>query len=130
MRNGGFLAAATALLVSCSLPAEPVKACNDAVNVYFTRQVAQLNLDALENVLLAVSTLKACPAAKAKVTGHIDGAERRTPRLGEARAANVTSLLTKNGIERSRITVIDAGLAAPADTGSQPRNRFVSIEWR
>ena len=121
MRIGGYLAAAPALLVSCSLPSEPVKACKDGVSVYFTRQVAQLNLDALENVLLAVSTLKACPAAKATVTGHIDNAELRTPHLGAARAANVTSLLTKNGIDRARITVRDA---------SKPSERLVAIEWR
>ncbi len=123
MRIGGYLALAlgAALLGSCSLPAEPVKACKDGVRVHFTRQVAQLNLDALENVLLAVSTLKACPAAMATVTGHIDRTELVTPRLGAARAANVTSLLTKNGIDRSRITVSSA---------SEPSERLVAIEWR
>lgn len=118
---GVMLAAAPALLSSCTLPAEPIKACKDAVDVYFSRQADELNLAALQNVLLAVSTLKACPAARATVTGHIDKAELKIPRLGRARAANVTSLLTKNGIDRARITMRDA---------ASPGKRIVAIAWK
>lgn len=121
MRIGGIFAAAPVLLASCSLPAEPVKACRDAIDVKFSRQASELNLAALENVLLAVSTLKACPAARATVTGHVDAAERGTPSLGAARAANVTSLLTKNGIDRARITVLRTG---------KPGRRVVAIAWK
>jgi hypothetical protein len=122
MRFGGILAAAAPVMLgSCSLPPEPVKACKDNVEIRFTRRAAELNLDALENVLLAVSTLKACPAARATVTGRVEGAERATPRLGAARAANVTSLLIKNGIDRSRITVRETG---------RPDRRIVAIEWK
>lgn len=129
MRFGGILiiAAGAFLLGSC---AETVKSCKDAVNVYFSRGFDQLNLDALTNVLLAVNTLNACPAARAMVTGHIDGAEIGTPRLGLSRAANVRSVMTKNGIDRSRITVRDAGLSAPDAPADEPSNRFVAIEWR
>lgn len=132
MRIGGILLAAAAplLLGSCALP---VKSCNDRVMVYFSRGFDQINLDALNQVLLAVSTLNACPAAKATVTGHIDGAEIGMPALGQTRAANVTSVMTKNGIARARITVRNAGFADPARPTSpgiaEPKNRYVSIDW-
>ena len=134
MQIGGLIVAVAPLLLgSCAVPAEPVKGCRDAVNVYFTRGIDQLGLDALDKTLLAVSTLRACPAAKATVTGHIDGAELRTPRLGLMRAANVSSVMIKRGIDRGRITVRNAGFAAPARaTGTgipEPNNRFVAIEW-
>ena len=121
MRFGGIPALASVLLISCSLPAEPVKSCKDEVDVYFSRQVDQLNLDALNNVLLAVSTLKACPAAKATITGHFDGTEQRPARLAQKRAANVRSLMTKRGIDPARITIRQV---------EQPSKRFVAIEWR
>lgn len=121
MRIGGLLALAPALLGSCSLPSEPVKACKDGVMVNFGRGIDQLGLDALNHVLLAVSTLKACPAAKATVTGHIDRAELGSPLLAQGRAANVRSLMTKRGIDPNRITVRDV---------SAPSKRLVTIEWR
>lgn len=135
MRPGGPIVAAAAplLIGGCALPAEPVKACRDAVNVYFTGGIDQLGLDALDKTLLAVSTLQACPRARATVTGHIDGAELGTPRLGQMRAANVRSVMVKRGIESARISVRNAGFAAPARPTapgiSEPKNRFVAIEW-
>jgi outer membrane protein OmpA-like peptidoglycan-associated protein len=132
MRPGGFIAAVAAplLLGSCALP---VKACADAVNVYFSRGFDQINLDALDKVLLAVSTLNACPAARAVVSGHIDGTELATPALGQARAANVTAVMVKNGIAPARITVRNEGFARPARPTApgiaEPKNRFVAIEW-
>jgi outer membrane protein OmpA-like peptidoglycan-associated protein len=135
MRPGEIFTAAAAplLLGSCALDGGPAKACSDAVTVYFSRGFAQIDLDALNQVLVAVSTLNACPAARATVTGHIDGAEVGTPGLGLSRAANVGSVMAKNGIERSRITVRNAGFDAPARPTApgiaEPRNRFVAIEW-
>lgn len=132
MRFGGILAAAAPLLLgSCAVP---VKACQDAVKVYFGRGFDQINLDALNQVLLAVSTLNACPAARATLTGHIDGAELQVPALGFRRAVNVRSVMTKNGIAPARLTVRDAGFEAPdrptAPGIADPKNRFVAIEWR
>ena len=133
MRPGGFIAAFAAplLLGTCALP---VKSCADAVNVYFSRGFDQLNLDALDQVLLAVGTLNACPAAKAIVTGHIDGTELATPALGYSRAANVSSVMIKNGIAPARITVRNHGFARPARPTApgiaEPKNRVVAIEWR
>ena len=133
MRPGGIIAtvAAPLLVGSCAVP---VMACADAVNVYFSRGFDQLDLDALDQVLLAVSTLNACPAARAVVTGHIDGTELATPTLGHARAANVSSVMVKNGIAPARITVRNRGFARPARPTApgiaEPKNRFVAIEWR
>ena len=133
MRPGGFIAAFAAplLLGSCAVP---VLACADAVTVYFSRGFDQLNLDALDQVLLAVSTLNACPTARALVTGHIDGTELATPALGHSRAANVASVMIKNGVAPARITLRNRGFARPArPTGpgiAEPMNRFVAIEWR
>ena len=133
MRPGGYIAAVAAplLLGSCTVP---VKGCADAVNVYFSRGFDQLNLDALDQVLLAVSTLNACPAASAVVTGHIDGTELATPALGQSRAANVTSVMIKNGIAPTRITVHNRGFDSPARPTApgiaEPKNRVVAIEWR
>ena len=136
MRFGGLFAAIAAPLAlgSCTLPSEQVKACRDAVNVYFTRGIDQLGLEALEATLLAVATLEACPAARATVTGHIDGTEIGRPRLGLARAANVGSVMVKRGVDTARITIRDNAFARPARPTPpgvpEPRNRFVAIEWR
>ena len=126
MRIGGIAAAVGASLAlgSCALPAEPVKSCIDGVFIRFPPGAAQLNLDAVGQVLLAVATLDACPAARATVTGHADRGELRA--LSTVRAANVASVLAKNGIDRRRILVRNAGeeIAAKSD------NRLVSIVWR
>ena len=137
MRLGGLSIAAAAaplLLGTCALPGPPVKACRDAVRVYFTRGIDQLGLDALDQTLLAVSTLEACPRARAIVTGHVDGTEIGIPRLGLARAINVSSVMTKRGVDRTRITIRDAAFAQPAlptaPGVAESKNRFVAIEWR
>lgn len=130
MQFGGILAAAGVplLLASCALPAQASKSCKDRVSVHFSPGAAQLNLDAVGQVLLAVSTLDACPAAHATVTGH--AARGELEGLSAIRAANVASVLEKNGIGRARIQVRDARLeTGPADRNS-PDNRFVVIEWR
>jgi len=134
LRAIALAAAAPLSLGCCAVPGEPVKACRDAVRVYFTRGIDQLGLEALDQTLLAVSTLEACPKATATVTGHVDGAEIGMPRLGLARAANVSSVMVKRGVARGRITVRDAAFAQPdrptAPGISEPRNRFVTIEWQ
>ena len=136
MRQGGYLIAVSAplWLGSCALPGEPVKACRDAVNVYFTGGIDQLGLEALDATLLAVATLEACPAARATVTGHIDGAEIGMPHLGLARAANVRSVMVKRGVAGARIVVRDAAFAQPAlptpPGVPEPKNRFVAIAWK
>ena len=135
MRIGGFLLAAGASLSlgSCAVSGSPIKDCHDGIKVYFTRGIDQLGLDALNKTLLAVSTLEACPNAKAVVTGHIDGTEIGMPRLGMTRAANVSSVMIKRGVDRRRITVRDAEFRQPAKpTGpgiGEAKNRFVAIEW-
>jgi outer membrane protein OmpA-like peptidoglycan-associated protein len=141
VRRGGLssVAAVAALLAlllpgACAVPSAPVKACHGAVRVYFARGIDQLGLAALDRTLLAVSTLEACPRARATVTGHVDATEIGIPRLGLARAANVRSIMVKRGIERARITVRDAAFARPARPTApgiaEPKNRFVAIEWR
>jgi outer membrane protein OmpA-like peptidoglycan-associated protein len=126
------VAAAPLALGSCAA-AQPVMACKDTINVYFSRGLAGIDLEALNQVLLAVSTLSACPAARATVTGHIDGAEIGMRDLGLSRARNVGSVMAKNGIARSRITVRDAGFGEPGRPTSpgiaEPKNRFVAISW-
>lgn len=126
MRLGGFFAAAGAplLLAACALPAERRKSCTDSVSVRFPPGATQLNLDAVGQVLLAVATLDACPAARATVTGHADRGE--LPALGAARANNVASVLAKNGVARDRIQIV----AAARETAAKPNNRFVAVEWR
>ncbi len=130
MRIGELLAAAGVplLLADCALPAQPSKSCKDAVSVHFSPGAAQLNLDAVGQVLLAVSTLDACPAAHATVTGHADRGELEA--LSAIRAANVASVLAKNGIDRARIQVRNAGLETQPDVHNPPDNRVVAIEWR
>ena len=136
MRIGGHLLAAAASLSlgSCAASGEAIKACHDAVKVYFTRGIDQLGLDALNKTLLAVSTLEACPNAKAVVTGHIDGTEIGMPRLGMTRAANVSSVMIKRGVDRRRITIRDAEFRQPARPTApgigDAKNRFVAIEWQ
>jgi outer membrane protein OmpA-like peptidoglycan-associated protein len=127
MRLGEFFAAAAAplLLAACALPAEPRKSCSDRVSVPFPPGATQLNLDAVGQVLLAVATLDACPEARATVTGHADRGE--PPALGAARASNVASVLTKNGVGRDRIRIV---AVAARETVAKPNNRFVAVEWR
>ena len=126
MRLGGIVAAVAAplLLAACALPAEPRKSCRDHVSIHFSPGAAQLNLDAVAQVLLAVATLDACPSAHATVIGHADSTELHG--LGAARASNVASVLTKNGIDPARIHIRRAGLETPKN----PDNRFVAVEWR
>lgn len=133
MRTGGFIAAVAAPLLLAGSCASPAASCADSVRVYFSRGFDQLGLAALNEVLLAVSALNACPAARATVTGHIDAAELATPQLGQSRAANVRSVMTKNGIEPARIQVRNDGFASPAKPTApgvaEAKNRFVAIEW-
>jgi len=126
MRFGGTVAAAAAplMLAACALPAEPVKSCSDHVSIRFSPGASQLNLDAVAQVLLAVATLDACPSARATVTGHADRGE--LPALSAVRAGNVAAVLAKNGIDRDRIEVRNAGVEMP----KRPNNRFVAVEWR
>ena len=126
MRFGGTILASGAplLLAACALPAEPRKSCSDSVSVRFSPGAAQLNLDAVGQVLLAVATLDACPSARATVTGHADGGEVQA--LSTIRASNVASVLAKNGVDRGRIQVVRTGREEP----TKPGNRFVSVAWR
>jgi len=129
MRLGGIAAVAGPLLLgACALPANAVKSCDDRVAVHFPHGATQLNLDAVGQVLLAVSTLDACPSARATITGHADRGE--TEGLSAIRAANVASVLVKNGVARRRIQVRVAGLDSAARQPGEPDNRFVAVEWR
>ena len=127
MRLGGFLFLTAASLApgGCALPAEPAMACADAVSVPFPKGGAELNLAAVNKVLMAASTLNACPEARATVTGHADTSEQ--PALAGARAANVASVIAKNGIDQRRLIVTETG--ARRQAARQPNNRFVEVAW-
>jgi outer membrane protein OmpA-like peptidoglycan-associated protein len=101
-------------------------ACADGVSVHFADNAAQLDLDAVGKVLLTVSTLEACPAAHAIVTGHAETGERAA--VARARAINVAAVLSKNGIDARRIRIVDANQVG--SVAHQPDDRFVSISWK
>ena len=127
MRLGGiFTGIAPLALGACAASGGSSLTCNDGVSVHFPRGGDELNLAAVNQVLRTVSTLDACPSAKAIVTGHADAGEHDG--LSGRRAVNVASVLAKNGVERTRITVRDAG---PGEAGqaSRPDSRFVDIVW-
>lgn len=126
LRGVSTAAAVLPLLSGCALPAEPRMACADGVSVHFADNAAQLDLDAVGEVLLTVSTLEACPAAHAIVTGHAEKYERAA--VAGARASNVAAVLNKNGIDAQRISIAHANAAGPS--AHQPDNRFVSISWK
>ena len=128
MNLGGIvtLLATTMALGSCAVP---LKGCRDAVDVYFSPGWDQINLAALDTIMLAATTLQACPAAQATLTGHVEGDEATTPALGLTRAMNVASVLAKNGVDRTRLTVRNAGRAPPSPKAARPSNRLVDIRW-
>ncbi len=110
-------------------PSKPSVQIPDTIPpVHFEGGVASITTSDRKRIAALASLLKQAPKARVVITGHTDNG--RTPefraKLSLERAQTIADVLSKDGVEASRISIKGAGKSKPLATNSTEEGRALN----